>query len=118
MNYYSTQGYEIFVPVGSGRVDFVALKDNKLTKVQVKTVAHRRYKDTEYKVGIITSKRSGSSSHYKPEELDEVFIVDQDKAWQIPYIDIYPNISVMLGCNKDSYKPKHNYPVSDWEVQL
>jgi len=118
MGYYSSKGYEIFVPVDSGRIDFIAHKDGSLIKVQVKTAAKRRYKDTEYTVGILTSKRAGSTSCYRLEEIDECFVVDNNKAWRIPHKDVYPNISVMLGSNRDSYKPKHNLPVSEWEVDL
>ncbi len=118
MGFYSSKGYEIFVPVDSGRIDFIAHKQGELIKVQVKTAAKRRYKDTEYTVGILTSKRAGTTGCYELGEVDECFVVDGNRAWAIPYKAVYPNISVMLGSNRDSYKPKHGLPVSSWEVSL
>lgn len=118
MGYYSSKGYEIFVPVDSGRIDFIAHKDGELIKIQVKTAAKRRYKDTEYTVGILTSKRLGSTGCYELGEVDECFVVDGSRAWRIPHKAVYPNISVMLGSNKVKYKPKHELPVDSWEVSL
>ncbi len=118
MGYYSSMGFEIFIPVDTSRVDFIAHKDGELIKVQVKTLAKRRYKGTEYDVAILSSRRSGGQGSYELSELDECFVVGAGVGWRIPYNIVHPSMSVMLGSNKETYSPKHNYPVSEWEVSI
>ena len=119
MSYYSSQGYSIFVPVDSGRIDFIACKDEEVIKVQVKTAAKRRRGTTVYTVGILSSRRGGGSTGpYRLGEIDECFVVGEGTAWRIPYSIVYPNVSVMLESNKDRYIPRHNFPVEFWRVAL
>lgn len=119
MSYYSQQGYEVYIPVDQGRVDFIAHKDNDLIKVQVKTVGKRKYKDNVYSVAILTSRRGGSSvGHYQLSEVDECFVVDESVAWRIPYPKVFPSKTVMLAATNENYKPTHGYPVDSWRVSL
>lgn len=119
MSYYSEQGYDVYIPVDQGRVDFIAHKDDELIKVQVKTAGKRRYKDKVYSVAVLTSRRGGNTiGHYQLSEVDECFVVDEGVGWRIPYSVVYPSKTVMLAANTENYIPTHGYPVDLWRVTL
>lgn len=118
MTYYAKLGYEIFIPVDSSRIDFIAYHaDGYSKKVQVKTLGHRRYKDTVYEVAILTTKRNGQVEAYSPAEIDEFFVSSPDKCWVIPNSQVFPAKTIMLGSSDPQYKPRHNWNVKTWRVE-
>jgi hypothetical protein len=118
---YVERGYEVFIPVDSvPRCDFIALKDSKCTKVQVKTAAKRTYraKETTYTVGVLTTTRNGIKAPYSPDEVDEFFVVGNKMAWVIPNLLIYPRKTIMLESTEPNYVPRHGFEIKDWRVCL
>lgn len=117
---YSARGYEIFVPMGNSRADFIAVNDSEVVRVQVKTAQVRRYnaKGTEYTLGVLTTTRNGVASPYTPAEIDTFFVIGRDKAWAIPNREVYPKKTVMLEATAGDYTPRHGLSVSDWVVSL
>jgi hypothetical protein len=114
MAWYSSNGYEVFIPVSQSRIDFIAVKNNIQTKVQCKTVAKRRSGTTTYQVAVLLS----TSGSYSPEEIDEFFVVGDGVAWRIPHALIAPRTTVMLGSNKPNYNPNHGLPINNWRVLI
>ena len=111
---YSSRGYEIFIPTGNSRADFIAVKDTSVIRVQVKTVSQRKYKDTIYELAVLTTTRNGRSTPYRPDEIDEFYITSDTKAWVIPNLEVYPSKTIMLSSNSEHYKPRHGYDVERW----
>lgn len=84
MSYYSSLGYQIFVPVGADVVDFIAVRDRELLKVQVKTA---RIRD-EIKVlaDFCRSRQSGRGvKRYQDGDIDEFFVIGNQRGWRIPF---------------------------------
>lgn len=117
---YSERGYEVFLPVGNSRADFVAIKGSKVIKVQVKSAAKRRYKakDTTYTLAVLTTSRNGKSEPYKPSEIDEFFVIGKSMAWVIPCQDVYPKKTVMLEADIPDYRPRHGWDTKGWRISL
>lgn len=122
MSYYSQQGYEIFIPIDIGRVDFIAWKQDELIKVQVKSSDTRKRDKTIYYLGNLLSRRTkGTKGGYTLKEVDEFIVITNEetpRAWRIPHKEIYPKTCIMLAANNDNYKPNHNFPIQQWEVNL
>tara|TARA_R110002051_G_scaffold97719_1_gene167888 strand:+ start:233 stop:604 length:372 start_codon:yes stop_codon:yes gene_type:complete len=117
---YSDRGYEIFLPMGNSRCDFIAMKDNNVIKVQCKTAATRYYKakDTKYTLAVLTTSRNGKSKPYSPEEVDEFFVIGDTMAWAIPNDYVYPRKTIMLESTVDDYIPRHGLDPKDWRISL
>lgn len=115
---YSARGYEIFIPMGNSRADFIAVNETEVVRVQVKTAQVRRYQTKEYTVAVLTTTRNGVTSPYTPLEIDTFFVIGQNKAWAIPNRLVYPRKTVMLEATFDGYAPRHGLTVQDWVMPL
>lgn len=117
---YSERGYEIFLPMGNSRCDFIAMKEQEVVKVQVKTAATRYYKakDTKYTLAVLTTTRNGVSEPYSPEEVDEFFVIGKKLAWAIPNSSVSPSKTVMLESTEPGYRPRHGWDTKSWRVSL
>lgn len=117
MTYYASQGYEVFIPVDSSRIDFIAYHpDGYSKKVQVKTLAYRRYRNTRYSLAELTTRRHGSVEAYTPAEIDEFFI-SGEQCYVIPNSQVYPAKTIMLTSTNKDYRPRHNWNVKSWRVE-
>lgn len=115
--YYAKLGYEIFIPVDSSRIDFIAHHpDGYQKKVQVKTLSTRRYKGSTYTLADLATCRNGKKTPYTPGEIDEFFIAG-DQCYLIPNLQVYPARTVMLTSTDSKYRPRHNWNVKTWEVE-
>lgn len=117
---YSARGYEVYIPMGNTRADFIACKDYEVLKIQVKSCATRHYKakDTKYTLGILTTTRNGVTAPYELEEVDEFFIVGETMAWVIPSLLVVGRKTVMLESTVVDYQPRHGLDVEAWRVSL
>jgi hypothetical protein len=80
MRYYVEQGYSLFLPYDHDTsVDFIAQRGTQMIRVQVKTATTRRNNGCSYLGAEVAG--------YKPEDFDELFVVDTRnvRMWRIPW---------------------------------
>lgn len=111
-------GYEIFFPVMTqSKVDFIAMKNNKTIKVQVKKASWSKAQQFEYLQSRIHGKsKRDNKKYYSKEEIDYFAITDNERVWWIPYEEIGYQTSVCLGSTNPNYKPSTKYKAEEWLI--
>lgn len=96
--FFLENDYEIFFPTTPSIVDFIALKDDKCVRVQVKN-AYRMERETgKYYIQATTRRNSGKfvSKLYKKDDYDLLAITYQDQLWIFPCEDVCHLQSIVL----------------------
>lgn len=110
------EGYEIFFPVMTqSKADFIALKDGKCLKVQVKKASWSTTWAFKYLQCRIHGKgKRDPKKWYTLEDVDYFAITDNERVWWMPYGEIGHQTSVCLDSNNPKYKPQTQYDAKKW----
>lgn len=109
--YFYTKGYEVFRPTSiHSRVDFIAYKERKTLRVQVKTASWVWYDGYKVLQGAFGCSKSTLNSLKEADAFDVVVMVSKEEGniWVIPLSEI-DNTSVILekdGKNYTNYRRK------------
>lgn len=101
MEWFASQGHAIYVPVGHSPVcDFIAEREDKLLRIQVKTST--RFTDSRWEVAICTrggnQSWSGITKRLDPTRIDYLFVVVGDgRRWSIPAGAVDGGTGIVLG---------------------
>lgn len=98
MQYWVSEGYQVLSPyTHESKFDFVVYKDNKFTKVQVKTAILATYRDSECAIWRARNKR-GQNGSYELQDYDVLHVCRQTdgKHWVIPHSRIQGIESITL----------------------
>lgn len=109
-------GYEIFFPLMTqSKADFLALKDGKVFKVQVKKASWSTTHQFKYLQARIHGKsKRDPRKFYTKQDVDIFAITDNERLWFIPFEDIGHQTSVCLDCTNPNYKPQTKYNAEGW----
>jgi hypothetical protein len=110
--YYMENDYDVFTPThGKTRADFIAVKGNKVLRVQVKTA--------QYNMGYIQSRLDIQDTRYTKEDCDIIFFIIEKRMWAIPIEEISGLSSICLGRvdTTKPYKPQKGYNCDKWEIK-
>lgn len=103
---YSKNGYTVLMPlVDANKYDFVAEKDGKFIRVQVKTTCRKTvYGDKGYIVlveGRGSSRNSYNTTPFNKNDYDRLFILtEKGDCWDIPTDAITGKLEVTVGTAK------------------
>lgn len=109
--YFTENGYDVFAPIHNRtRADFVAIKGDKILRVQVKTA--------QYNGEYIQSRLSSSDNvtTYSQKECDVIVFVLDDNMWVAPIEEVEFRTSVCLGKRTGEYKSYKDYDASKWKI--
>lgn len=99
-------GYELFFPLMTqSKADFLALKEGKVFKVQVKKASW----STTWNFKYLQARIHGKSKR-DPDK------TDNERLWVIPYDEIGHQTSVCLDSTNPKYKPQTKYDARKWLV--
>jgi hypothetical protein len=95
--YFSEQGYEIYSPwYGAGSIDFIAVKQQEIIRVQVKSAYWtRRPSGCEY-LQVTIRKGAGGNQSYTKEDCDVIVVVHENKLWQFPVEAVIGKMTINL----------------------
>lgn len=111
-------GFEVFFPLMTqSKADFLALKDSKVFKVQVKKASWSTTHSFQYLQARIHGKsKRDPSKFYTKEDVDLFAITDNNRVWLIPFEEIGHQTSVCLDCTNPKYKPQTKYDSRTWLI--
>lgn len=97
------------------KIDFLAMKDGTIYKVQVKKASWSLAGPHKYLQSRIHGKgKRDPKKFYTKDDVDYFAITDNERIWWIPYEEIGHQTSVCLDCTNPKYKPQTKYKASDW----
>lgn len=107
---YAGMGYDVFTPIhNKTRADFIAVKDEKVLRVQVKTA--------QYNGPYIQSRLDVGGKRYTQSDCDVLVFILDERVWIAPIEEVSDMTSVCLGKMDDpSYLPRKEYDPSKWET--
>ena len=106
--YYTKCGWDVFSPIhNKTRADFIAVKNNLIVRVQVKTA--------QYNNGYVQARLDVNGKTYTEDECDVVAFILDEKLWIAPTNQIEGYTSINLGkIDQSKYKPRKDYNPDDW----
>lgn len=112
------EGYEIFFPIMTqSKADFIALKNGKCLKVQVKKASWSTTWTFKYLQARIHGKgKRNPEKMYTSDDVDYFAITDNERVWWIPYEEIGHQTSVCLDSTNPKYRPQTKYDARKWLV--
>jgi len=120
--HFAEQGYIIYWPAATqSKCDFVIERDGKLQKVQVKTAAWNKPKNSPFKYlqcRLVSRNNYGYKSFYTKGDFDIiVFVSPEKRMWACYYEDIKELTSVCLDSDNPDYKLRtERYNPTSWKV--
>ena len=110
----SEKGYNILWPtITQIPYDFVAEKDGKFIRVQVKKATSSKAGNFRYTQFRMTR---GRTKQYNQRTVDIVAATDMRDVWVIPIVECQDMTSVCLGSDNPAYKPYTTYDASKWLI--
>lgn len=110
--HYTRNGWDVFTPIhNKTRADFIAVKQEIVIRVQVKTA--------QYNNGYIQSRLDIGGTTYTKEDCDVIAFVLDERLWIAPVEQVEGYTSINLGkVDTDGrYTPRKEYDPNDWVIE-
>ena len=117
MQYMISEGYTVFIPVcTSPKCDFIAMNEQEVLKVQVKTATWSKSSKYSYLQCRLSSRNKKPNPIYQEGDFDICLFVDNRRIWKVPFENIEGMTSICLDSDNKNYKPYKDYNPNDWLV--